>query len=175
MLRAALAVALASLAMPTGAAVLYKTVDEKGVVTFSDLPPGKGVEAKRLVMPESSAAVPGALRSADATPVAPVTPMEETYLGDEAVRRASLQVDMAEHALAVARRPLWEVADPMKLTGPQRTRADQERIDFYQKNLRIAKQELADLLRGKLRAESRTMTAEAGAPIYGSSSPIYRR
>jgi hypothetical protein len=174
MLRAALAVALASLALPAGAAVLYKTVDDKGVVTFSDLPPDRGVEAKRLVLPESPAGAPGALRSADATTVAPAR-VEETYLGDEAVQRASLQVDMAEHALAVARRPLWEVADPMKLTGPKMSRADQERVDYFQKNLKVAKQQLADLLRGKLRAETRTMTAEAGAPIYGPSSPIYRR
>jgi hypothetical protein len=175
MLRAALAVALASLALPAGAAVLYKTVDDKGVVMFSDLPPDKGVDAKRLVLPESPAGAPGALRSADATAVAPISRVEDTYLGDEAVQRASLQVDLAEHALAVARRPLWEVADPMKLTAVKMSRADQERVDYYQKNLKIAKQQLADLLRSKLRAETRTMTAEAGAPIYGPSSPIYRR
>lgn len=173
--RAAFSIILATLCLPAGAAVLYKSVDEKGVVMFSDLPPDKGTEAKRLVVPESAAAVPGAIRSADATPLAPTTRVEETYLGDEAVQRASLQVDMAEHALAVARRPLWEVADPMKLAGPKMTRADQERVDYYQKNLKIAKQQLADLLRTKLRAETRTMTAEAGAPIYGPSSPIYRR
>jgi hypothetical protein len=176
MLRAALALAALSLATPAGAAVLYKSVDDKGVVMFSDMPPAAGVEAKRLVVPESSAAVPGALRSADATPVAPTTRVEQTYLGDEAVQRASLQVDLAEHALAVARRPLWEVADPMKLTGPKMSRADQERVEHYQKNLKIAKQQLADLLRTKLAADTtRTMTAEAGAPIYGPSSPIYRR
>jgi hypothetical protein len=173
MLRAALAVALASLAMPAGAAVLYKTVDDKGVVMFSDVPPDKGVEAKKLIVPESTAAVPGALRPADVVATAP-SRVAETYLGDEVVQRASLQVDMAEHALAVARRPLWEVANPMKLAGPKMTRADQERVDFYQKNLKIAKNQLADLLRSKLRADVRTMTAEAGVPIYGPSSPISR-
>ena len=174
MLRAAVAFAFVSLAMPAGASVLYKTVDDKGVVTFSDLPPDKGVEAKRLVMPESPTGAPGALRPADVITAVP-SRVEQTYLGDEAVLRASLQVDLAEHALAVARRPLWEVADPMKLTGPKRTRADQERIDYFQKNLKIAKNQLAELVRGKLRADTQTMTAEAGAPIYGPSSPIYRR
>jgi hypothetical protein len=30
-------------------------------------------------------------------------------------------------------------------------------------------------MRSKRRAETHTMTAEAGMPIYGPSSPIYRR
>ena len=175
MLRAALALAALSLATPAGAAVLYKSVDDKGVVMFSDMPPAAGVEAKRLVVPESSAAVPGALRSADATPVAPTTRVEQTYLGDEAVQRASLQVDLAEHALAVARRPMWEIADPMKLAGPRMTRGDRDRIDFYRRNLKVAQQQLADVLRQKRKLETATMTAEAGMPIYGPSSPIYRR
>lgn len=173
-LRVALAIILAWAAMPCAATVLYKSVDEKGVITFSDLPPDRGVDAKRIVVPESSAAVPGAMRPADVVATGP-TFAGQAYLGDEAVQRASLQVDLAEHALAVARRPLWEVADPMKLARPQRTRADQDRVDYYQKNLKVAKQQLADLLRTKLRADTRTMTAEAGAPIYGPSFPIYRR
>ena len=35
--------------------------------------------------------------------------------------------------------------------------------------------QLSDLMRSKRRSEARTMTAEAGMPIYGPSSPIYRR
>ena len=174
--RAALFAALAVLATPAGAAVLYKTVDDKGVVMFSDLPPAQGIEAKRIQVPEASSAVPGATRQMDVIAAGPTTE-EKIRLGDEAVQRASTQVDLAEHALAVARRPLWEIADPMKLDGPRLTRADRERIDHYKKNLRVAQQQLSDVLRQQRKAEvQRTMTADAaGMPIYGPSSPIYRR
>jgi hypothetical protein len=164
-----------ALAAPAGAAVLYKTIDDKGVVTFSDLPPSdRNTEAKRIVVPESSSAVPGVVKPAEVLAGMP-TPEEKIRYGDEAVQRASMQVDLAEHALAVARRPVWDVADPMKLEGPRMTRADRERIDHYRKDLKIAQQQLNDLLRTKRRVETQTMTAEAGAPIYGPSSPIYRR
>ncbi|MBC8022409.1 MAG: DUF4124 domain-containing protein [Burkholderiales bacterium] len=169
------ALALAALASPAGATVLYKSVDANGVVQFSDLPPERGVEAKKIVVPESTSAVPGAIRSAEGVATAPPR-VEQNYLGDEAVQRASLLVDMAERALAVARRPIWEVADPMKLEGPKMTGADRERVEYYRKNLKVAQQKLADLLRGKLLAEAQIMTAAAGAPVYGpTGSPIYRR
>jgi hypothetical protein len=173
-LRAALAIAAIVLVPPADAAILYKTVDAKGVVMFSDLPPAPGADAKRLVVPEESSAVPGLVHSADAT--APDTLTEERIrASDESVQRASLQVDMAEHALAIARRPLWEPADLMKLEGPRMSRSDSDRLSYYRKNLKVAQTQLSDVLRGKRRAEARTMTAEAGMPIYGPSSPIYRR
>jgi len=164
-----------AMAAPAGAAVLYKTIDDKGTVTFSDLPPSdRNTDAKRILVPESSSAVPGGMKSAEMLAGAP-TAEEKIRAGDEVVQRASLQVDLAEHALAVARRPVWDVADPMKLEGPRMTRADRERIDHYRKDLKIAQQQLTDVLRTKRRSETQTMTAEAGAPIYGPSSPIYRR
>jgi hypothetical protein len=176
------ALALAALALPAGAAVLYKSVDAKGVVQFSDLPPPPGMDAKAIVVPETSAAVPGASREAGAYRDGGIvasgpTPEEQLRMGDEAVQRASAKVDLAEHALAIARRPLWEVADPMKLTEPRMTRADRDRIAYYSKDLKVAKQELADVLRARRKAEAQvTMTAEAGAPIYGPLGPtIFRR
>jgi len=174
--RAAAFATLAALAMPAGAAVLYKTVDAKGVVMFSDLPPAPGAEAKRIVVAETSnSAVPGGVRTAEIIAGAP-TPEEKIRMGDEAVQHASLQVDMAEHALAVARRSLWDT-DLLKLDGPKLTRADRERIEHYRKDLKIAQQQLSDLLRQKRKYEAQqTMTADAsGLPIYGPSSPIYRR
>jgi hypothetical protein len=63
----------------------------------------------------------------------------------------------------------------MKLGGGRMSPEDNDRIAYYQKNLRIAKQQLADLLRSKRRAEAHTMTAEAGMPVYGPTLPIYRR
>ena len=174
--RAAVLVTLAAFAMPASAAVLYKTVDDKGVVMFSDLPPAQGSDAKRIVVPENSnSAVPGSMRVAETLPGAPTTE-EKIRMGDEAVQRASTQVDLAEHALAVARRSLWDT-DPLKLDGPKLTRADRERLDHYKKDLKIAQQQLSDVLRQKRKYEvQQTMTADAtGMPIYGPSSPIYRR
>jgi len=171
--RAVLAAAIFCAAAPAGAAVLYKSVDDKVAVTFSDLPPDRGVDAKKIMVPESSSAVPGVSRP-EAIAAAP-TRAEQLYVGDEAVARASLQVDLAEHALAVARRPVWEVADPMKLTGPRLTAADRDRIEHYRRDLKVAQQQLADILRAKRKADTQTMTADAGAPIYGATSPIYRR
>jgi hypothetical protein len=172
--RAAFLVAGAALAMPSVATVLYKTVDEKGVVTFTDVAPAPGADAKRLLVPDAASAAPGALRPADAT--APETLTEERIrAGDEAVQRASLLVDLAEHALAVARRPLWDPAQLLKLEGPRMSRTDQERVSYYRKNLKVAQSQLSELLRTKRRAEAHTMTAEAGLPIYGPSSPTYRR
>ena len=174
--RAALAVALAAFAAPAGAAVLYKTVDAKGVVMFSDLPPALGTEAKRIVVAETSnSAVPGGLRTGEVVAAAP-TAEEKIRMDDAAVQRASAQVDLAEHALAVARRSLWDT-DPLKLDGPKLTRADRERLEHYRKDLKIAQQQLSDVLRQKRKYEvQQTMTADAsGLPIYGPSSPIYRR
>ena len=174
--RAAIFATLAAFATPAGAAVLYKTVDAKGVVMFSDLPPAPGAEAKRIVVAETSnSAVPGNVRTAEVISGAP-TPEEKIRLGDEAVQRASMQVDMAEHALAVARRPLW-TTDALQLEGPKLTRADRDRLEHYKKELKIAQQQLADILRQKRKYEAQqTMTADAsGLPIYGPSSPIYRR
>ena len=170
----ALAAAVTALALPAGAAMLYKSVDAKGVIQFSDLPPPPGVDAKAIVVPETSAAVPGASRSVDLAAAAPARE-EQLRMNDEVVQRASAQVDLAEHALAVARRPMWEVADPMNLGGPRLSPADRDKLDFYRKNLKIAQQQLADVLRTHRKAEV-TMTAEAGAPIYGPPGPpIYRR
>src|SRR5262249_27648675 len=140
---------------------------------FSDLPPAPGADAKRIVMPESPSA-PGVLLSADAT--APdILTEERIRSSDEAVQKASLQVDIAEHALAVARRPLWEPVDLMKLQGPRMTRADRDRLSYYRKNLKVAQAQLSDLMRTKRRSEAHAMTAEAGMPIYGPMLPIYRR
>jgi hypothetical protein len=172
--RVALLMACATFATSSGAAVLYKTVDEKGVIMFSDLPPTPGADAKRIVVPEASSAVPGAVHSADANAAQALTE-ERIRSSDESVQRASLQIDMAEHALAVARRPLWDPSDLMKLDPPRMSAGDRDRLAYYRKDLKVAQSQLSDLLRTRRRAEANTMTAEAGMPIYGPSSPIYRR
>jgi hypothetical protein len=150
---------------PLGAAVLYKSVDPNGVVQFSDTPPEKTTrDVKVLQIPDGSAAAPRPL-VADAQ--APLS--EEKLRGmDAAVQRASAQVDLAEHALAMARRPVWSPPDPNKITTERMTRADVERIEFYKQELKVARLALCELLQEKRKSAVREeMTASAGAPIYG--------
>ena len=83
---------------------------------------------------------------------------------DAAVARASAQVDLAEHALALARRPLWS-DDPLRSASARRTRADIERVEFYQRGVRIARQTLTDVLREKRNADVQILTASLTPPI----------
>ena len=163
--RALVLAAFAFAALPCGAAVLYKTVDDKGVVMFSDLPPDRGVPSKTVVVPETSSAVPGNVKDADVLAQSP-TPEEQLRRSDDAVQRAGMQVDLAEHALAVARRPVWTTPDLMAMREPQMTRADRDRIDFYSKNLRVAQRHLADLLRQKRKEDAATLTASLETPTF---------
>lgn len=149
---------LACTAVPASGAVLYKSVGSDGVVSFSDQPPpdkAKGVE--RIVMPDSSSP------SATGNPIIASGPTREETMraADEAIQRANMQVDMAEHALAQARRTIWgESTGLFQVKENRRTRADNERLDFYKKNVVIARAQLMDVLREKRKQEAKaTMTA----------------
>src|SRR5436190_22519112 len=77
-----------------GAATLYKSVDKDGHVTFSDSPVDGAVKIQRIESSESekpaeSASAPMYLALADSF--------------DAAVTQANEKLDLAEHALAVAR------------------------------------------------------------------------
>jgi uncharacterized protein DUF4124 len=148
---------------PLGAAVLYKSVDPNGTIQFSDLPPANAAgEVKKLQIPDGSSAPP--------MPILAQGPANEEKIRemDAAVQRASEQVDLAEHALALARRPMWSEPEPGKLTAVRMTLADAERIEFYKQSVKIARLTLCELLREKRSSAAREeMTASAGAPIYG--------
>ena len=170
----ALACGCALLALPASAAVLYKSVSPEGVVQFSDLPPDKGRIVDRINMTDSgtpsvaSSGTPGGA-------MGPVMTEEQLRAADAAVARASAQVDLAEHALAVARRNVWSEPEPTRLTATRMTRSDVERIEFYKKNVVVARQTLLEVLQEKRRAAvTRQMTASAGEPIYGPLT-AYRR
>jgi hypothetical protein len=163
----ALLVCLCAACAPLGAAVLYKSVDSNGVIQFSDIPPAKNTpDVQRLQIPDGSSSAPRAL-VAQAQPQAP-TSEEKLREMDAAVQRASAQVDLAEHALALARRAVWSEPAPGKLTATRMTRADIERIEFYKHDVKVARLALCELLQDKRRSAVREeMTASAGAPIYG--------
>ena len=148
---------LACAATASPAAVLYKSVGPNGTVEFSDLLPEKGRRAEQIRIPDSSS--PG---STGAPIVAASGPTNEERLreADAAVARASAQLDMAEHALAEARRSVDGDYDPMRMVSSRPNRTDQDRLAFYKKDVLIARAQLLDLLKEKRKATPpQTMTA----------------
>lgn len=131
---------LALLPATAGGAALYKSIAPNGTVTFSDMPPaGDARIVEQRMVPEGRAAEAGMPRV-----IGGAEPLLDV---DGAIARANAQVDLAEHALAVARRELWSPREGLRLASRRMTRADEERVEFYKKNLRIARQQLMDLLR----------------------------
>ena len=126
------AVVLLCLACPAaGADVLYKWIGLNGVVEFSDKP---RIEQDPL--------------------------NEERLRAEDAdVQRASAQIDLAESALAAARRPVWTRPAPGQLTAARMTRADSEQIESCKRNFVVARQMLLEVLQQKRRAGAPTLTA----------------
>lgn len=134
----ALALSMAAAASPAGATTLYKWVSPDGVVNFSDLPPPGGAQTVSL---------PG---YADEMPTLPVARLDELSQTDEAIARANTRVDLAEHALAVARRPLWSPHDGLRIPAGDPPPSDaQQRSQFYMSDVLKARRELMDTLRRK--------------------------
>jgi hypothetical protein len=162
-LRIAVLTSICAACGPLGAAVLYKSVDSNGTIQFSDLPPANAAgEVKKLQIPGGSSSPP--------MPMLAQGPADEAKIRemDAAVQNASAQVDLAEHALALARRPMWSEPEPGKLTAVRMTLADAERIEFYKQSVKIARLTLCELLQVKRSSAVREeMTASAGDPIYG--------
>ncbi len=149
---------------PLGAAVLYKSVDPNGTIQFSDLPPPANAagDVKKLRIPDGTSSPPMAVLAQ--------RPANEVAIreGDAAIQRASAQVDLAEHALALARRSVWSDPEPGKFTPVRMRRADVDRIEFYKQEVKVARLALCELLQERRRSAVREeMTASAGAPIYG--------
>ena len=148
-IRAALA-AMAACALPVHATVLYKSIGPNGVIQFSDTPPDNGVVIEeRIVSPPSDGqAIAGTL---DASPLlAFVNPLEiaaaDDLAPDEALARANAQVDLAEHALALARASTWTRREGLRLQSWNRARDDEARIAFYERNLQTARANLVALM-----------------------------
>lgn len=131
--------ALASL--PAGAGVLYKSVDAKGTVMFSDMPPP--AEARvletRVIGGNDSASPQGT--------AAAMAQAAQLIDSDEALARANARVDMAEHALAEARKELWSPRDGLRLISTRATPSDDARVQFFKRDVLAARQALMDLLR----------------------------
>src|SRR5260221_9313254 len=115
------------------AAVLYKSVSTTGTVEFSDLAPESGRNVERIRIPDSSTST-----GAPATLAAGPSREGELRESDAAVARANTQLDLAEHALAEARRNMSNDFDPLHMVVATRmSRADQDRLAFYKKDVLI--------------------------------------
>ncbi len=133
--RRLLAVALVlGLQMPAGAGVLYKSVDGSGRITFSDVPLEGAVVTQRIETSESAKAAVGNENSPIYLALAEVT--------NEAVARANAQLDMAEHAYAMARQELDAAHDPLRLASLTHSRADRQRLDFLKRDVFEARKSL---------------------------------
>jgi len=150
-MRAFIAALAAAFALPAPAAMLYKSIGPNGVVQFSDMPPEKGQVVAQMALPD---------RDAPAKPTAgdPVLPSQDF---DAALQKANAQLDLAEHALAEARKPVWGEPDIVHIVSRPMTRPDRERIAYYEKNVRLARLAVADLMRRKLKADAVAVTMTA--------------
>jgi hypothetical protein len=148
----------AALALPAGANVLYKSVDERGTVTFSDVPPpasSRLLEERAMPAPSHS---PGPGYGFEAAP--PTSGLENAFQMldyDQALREANDRVDLAEHALAKARAAYAATPRPGLNPVGGLPPADAERIEFHKRDLRIARTALAELLRSRQLASGRPL------------------
>jgi Domain of unknown function (DUF4124) len=146
LLRLAALAFTSAVALPAAPGTLYKSVDANGTIVFSDVPPPSGarvVEQKRVAGVSS---LPGALPGSGGSSATGL-PVYEFPEFDADLARANAQVDLAEHALAVARQGLWSTRDGLRLVSARRTSEDEARVEYYRKGLKTARQELLELLR----------------------------
>jgi hypothetical protein len=142
----ALLIAAALAGAPAHGTVLYKSVNAKGVIEFSDMPPAAGstvIEIRPVARP-GNAGDPVVLGT-DGSPLA------DLAQGDGPLARANAEVDLAEHALALARRSRWSPHDGLHLASAGTPAADAERIDYFKRNLRLARQNLLEAIRQQQR------------------------
>jgi hypothetical protein len=141
-------------------AVLYKSVSPQGTIEFSDQPPDRNKVVDRIQLKDDGSpyTVP---------PVAALGAANDPVVeNDAAVARASAQLDMAEHALAIARQPFAATNDPMHLVARRPARPDIERIEYFKRGVVVARQNLMEVLKKSRAASQQTLTASAGDPIY---------
>src|SRR5689334_21928234 len=134
----------AALAPAAQAAMLYKSIGPNGTVMFSDVPPSgdaKLVEQREIGSPSASWSSPQAGNGLDLA--------AQLIDADGVVARANAQVDQAEHALAEARRGTWSPRDGLGVEPTKATRTDIERIEHYKRGVKIARQQLIEVLRDR--------------------------
>jgi len=135
---ASFAVAAIGVVTCASAGVLYKSIDRAGRVTFSDVPVEGAVAVQRI---ETSDSAKPAVSETAGAPI--YLALADSY--DEAVAQANAKVDLAEHALAVARASIIG-DDPLSLGGRSLSRADRQQLEFYKKDVAAARRNLMRIL-----------------------------
>ena len=161
--RAAALLACAALCAPLHAAVLYKSVSPKGVIEFSDIPPDQNTILERIPVKRDGDPVDPSSATGFDLPAPRNGPASRA--ADAMIDKANAQLDLAEHALALARQGRWSDVDPTHLATPKMTRTDLARVDFYRKNVHDARQNLMQALAMKRKAEPETYTALNTSPL----------
>ena len=147
--------ALLAAVLPAGANVLYKSVDERGTITFSDQPPPAG--SRLLAEQPIPSPAPGyAQEYGGPGPGASLSEAFEMIDYDRALREANDRVDLAEHALAQARAGHGTTTRPGLNAVGGLPAAEADRIEFHKRDLRVARIALAELLRSRQLASGRT-------------------
>lgn len=156
-------------ALPASATVLYKSVSASGTVEFSDLAPEKGRNVERIRFADSA--------TNTGAPVTISGPSSEEKLRDTdaAVARANVQLDMAEHALAEARRTIGAESNPLRMVSVRMTPADQDRLAFYKKEVLLARAELLEVLKEKRKSEGIAAPVYTASNVWVPVTPGYRR
>jgi len=167
-------IAMALVAAAAHAGMLYKSIGANGVVQFSDTPHAHAVIIEQRPIGNAgapaSAAFEGTSGSSALSGLAlasnPLLALGDGSADDDALARANAQVDLAEHALALARSALDANPARMHLSSAERTRADDDRIAFYEHDLKLARNNLLEMLKAR-RTALAAAAAEPGAPILG--------
>ena len=130
-------------------AQIFKSTDREGRVTFSDVPVQGAVNVQRIAT--SDGAKPGVGEAGNGPQYLALL---DGY--DEMVRLANAKVDLAERALAEARRSIVGSHDPLVLAGgPQPSDADRQRIEFYKRDVATARRNLARILQQRVMLQPR--------------------
>ena len=125
-------------------AMLYKSVSPAGVVEFSDTHP-----QDREIVEQVAGLSDGAAQRRD----------EASWRKlDEAVVRANAQVDVAEHALALARKS-DSPRDLLRFGERRFTPAEMERVAYYRKSLLTARRVLLEAVARRRWTEAATYVA----------------
>ena len=134
----ALVLATAALCGVAQAGIIYKQVERDGKITFSDRQLDGAVVIGRIESSDSTK--PSVAEETRGAPQYQYLALADGF--DEAVRQANTKVDMAEHALAAARRSLLGDHDPLAL-GYGRSSPDAlHQLEFYKDELGKARKNL---------------------------------
>ena len=164
----ALAALIPAIAHP---GTLYKSVDANGVVIFSDTPPaGARIISERTTTAVSSLTGEPQVASPSSSG-GPVVSAEQMLLLDPEVAHANANLDQAERELAAARRDLCPLYEGVRLRPTRLSLDDDARLEPYRKNLKIARQQLAEVLRDRVRVAPVQMASSR--PQSPSQSQVY--